>query len=235
MPWLLSVFLLTSAHAVDLTNSTRLLVLEGLQRIPGETNPTYLPSKHPFGELARGFESAKGFEVKNVRGWYSGRCYFRDRPTKAIASLLAVDDASDKKEHGPAFKGSEFRKLTPFIRLVVASDYFDAMTEAKRSEVQKALARDRDENAYPVRSNDTLVVHGLRSIDLESRVYRYRRKGQEIYLELGCAERSYCMNRTGLAPTNRVLVFEGEATAYCYYFQRPKQPGLPQDGRRPKL
>ncbi|RYZ75172.1 MAG: hypothetical protein EOP05_08495 [Proteobacteria bacterium] len=206
--------LAATAHAEN-----RMLVPQSLQRIPVTTNPLSLPASSQYQTLAKNFSNARGTRIEDLKGWYTGRCYFKDSPSKAVATLLISDQDSHTKTNGPAFQGSEYRHVTPFVNTDSKADKFDSLDGPELSSIQLALKTARDLNAYPVNSNEELVITGHRTTDLESRAYRIRKAGKYFVLKLECAENNYCTNISSWT-NNRFLAYEGEAVAYCYYFNK---------------
>lgn len=212
---LTSLVILTSVAQAE----NRMLVPQSLQRIPVTTNPLSLPSNSQYQTLARNYSSARGARIEDVKGWYTGRCFFKDSPSTAIATLLIADQSTLTKTNGPAFQGSEYRHITPFVNTDGKSDKFDHLDQQELKSIYLALTTARELNAYPVNSNEELLVTGHRTTDLESRAYRIRKSGKYFVLKLECAENNYCTNINAWT-NNRFLAYEGEAVAYCYYFQK---------------
>lgn len=219
-----STLLLGFAVAVTLPSiafaEIKMLIPQSLQPIPVTTNPLSLPANSQYLTLENKFSSAKALSIEELKGSYSGRCFFKDSPSKAVATLLVADTDSSSSSSGPAFRGAEYRHVTPLVETNGAADAFDTLDSNKRSKVDRLLATSRELNAYPVRSNGELVVAGHRTEKLQSRVYRIRKSGKFNVLKLECAEPSYCSNLAH--GKNHFLAYEGEALAYCYYFQRVK-------------
>lgn len=203
------------------TAEVKMLVPQSLQRIPVTTNPLSLPASSQYRTLESKFGSAKAVLIDNLKGWYSGRCFFKDSPSKAVATLLVADQASASKVNGPAFSDAEYRHVTPLVDLSARADQFDAPTSSLRTSVNNALSSSRELNAYPVQSNGAMVVAGHRTTKLESRVYRLRQEGRFTILKVECAENNYCTNFSGWGH-NKFLEYEGQAVAYCYYFKKAK-------------
>ena len=197
----------------------RMMVTESFQRTPVDSDPTHIPSKTQYQVLEYKYEAAKGLEVKDVKGWYAGRCFFRDTPSHAVATLLAADNSSGLKTNGPLFQAPEYRHLTPIIDTIAVATSFDTLDTPKSSVIQKVLNDTRELNAFPVRSNEELVISGHRTADLEARAYRVRKLGSTLFLKLECAEVSSCSNINKWA-SNNFLAYEGDPVAYCYYFKK---------------
>jgi hypothetical protein len=170
--------------------------------------------------LEKRFETAKGVALEELGGWFSGRCYFADAPSTPVASLLAMEERADLTKHGPAFAGAENRKLIPLVDRLARPDRFDRYEPRDRDVVSRVLARHADKVAFAVRSNDSLVVAGLRTENLEAREYRLRRSGKFLIMRLTCAEPNYCLNPKGGTGASRVLGYEGDTAAVCYYFRQ---------------
>jgi hypothetical protein len=218
---LASVSVLASTVTTKSLAENRMMVPESLQRIPVTTNPVSLPTNTQHQILAQKFSSGRSVVIEDLKGWYTGRCYYKDSPSTAVATLLVADQDPLLKTNGPAFNSSELRHLTPIVNTVGKPDKFDSLDAAELASINAVLKTSRDLNAYPVRSNDELVVAGHRTTDLESRAYRFRKSGKFFLLKLECAENNYCTNFNGWT-NNRFLAYEGEAVAYCYYFTRVK-------------
>ena len=215
-PAVLALALLLSPMGLRAEN--KMLVPQSLQRIPVTTNPLSLPSKTQYQTLASHFSSARGLSLSDVNGWISGRCYFKDSPSQAVPTLLIADSTAHSKTDGPVFNDSDFRHITPIVNTEGKAEKFDELDAAELKSIRQALPAARISNAFPVRSNEELVITGHRTTDLESRAYRLRKHGRFILLKLECAENSYCTNINSWT-NNRFLAYEGEAVAYCYYFK----------------
>lgn len=199
----------------------RMMVTQSFQRTPVDPDPTHLPNRTQYMILESKYESSKGLEAKDVNGWYSGRCFFRDTPSHAVASLLAADTSSGSSANGPLFRGGDDRHITPLIDTTSAATAYDVIDAGESATISKTLAASRELNAFPVRSNEELVIAGHRTADLEARAYRLRRSGRFLFLKLQCAETTYCTNLNAWT-SNNFLAYEHDAVAYCYYFKKVK-------------
>jgi hypothetical protein len=186
-----------------------------LNSIPIETNPLSLPSHTQYKALERKFTGGRTVEIGELKGWYTGRCFFADAPSRAVATLLAADSETFRNTNGPAFASAEYRHITPLVDTTAVATKFDSAP----NDIAPVLKKSRALNAFPVRQNDEMVVQGYRTRELESRVYRLRKSGGYLTLKLECAEHSYCSNFSGWI-SNKFLAYEGEAVAYCYYFKK---------------
>ncbi len=81
----------------------------------------------------------------------------------------------------------------------------------------------RSSHAFPVSSNDMLVVEGMRTTEFEAREYQLRRHKSYLMMRMTCAEHGYCLNYVNELPTNRIVTTEGESPVACYYFKRIKK------------
>lgn len=198
---------------------TKLMVPMSIQRIPVEVNPLSMPTASQYKELQKKFDRGRTVEVEELKGTYSGRCFFFDSPSRAVATALVADTDHFTRTNGPAFKGADYRHITPLFDVYARATKFDAISASDNDDNQRLLRSVRDLNAFPVRSNDELVVQGYRTTDLESRVYRLRKSDGYIVLKLECAEHDYCSNFSGWT-SNKFLAYEGEPIAYCYYFRK---------------
>ena len=205
----------------------QLLLPGSLQRLP--VDPLVKSGKTPYQVLQNQFDHAQTVSIRDVDGWYAGRCYYFDSPTKPVAALLAGGgNGAEQKALGPAFTSSDYKKIIPLVRPGSDPTSLDSMnapnqTEtqtATRKEIQKAVAKFADVNAYPVQSNNALVVEGLRTTELESRTYEIRKAKKFLILRMTCAEDTYCLNYYQGVPHNRVVAESGDSNVVCYYFKK---------------
>src|SRR5687767_12074653 len=126
----LVVLFLSMSSVVNAAPAIQLLLPGSVQRLP--VDPKLKQGRTPFQDLQTRFDSARGVSVREIKGWYAGRCYFSDSPTKPIASTLVVEAKADSKAHGPAFADSpEYRRIVPLVSPLAAPEYFDSINAEK--------------------------------------------------------------------------------------------------------
>jgi hypothetical protein len=193
----------------------QLLLPESLQRLP--VDPLVVKGKTQFQILQKNFDRARDVSLREVTTDLPGRCFFLDSPTTPIASLLAV--SHDGAAQGPAFESDDYRRITPLISRAVNPSRFDRLPHNLKRETAEAVKKFAMANAYPVSSNGSLIIEGLRTVEHQRRDYALRRFKNWVLLRLTCAEVSYCLNSRDGTLTNRVLANAEESPAVCYYWK----------------
>lgn len=201
----------------------QLLLPASLQRQP--VDPLLDKGRTPEHVLQKQFTQARGLSIRELNGIYPGRCYYFDSPTTPVASVLVVgenDPARLGSVLGPAFNSGDYRMITPLVAREASPNLFDKPDAELRKKIMTAVRANQSANAYPVTSNDSLVVEGMRTGQLERRTYTLRKNAKYFLLRMTCAEDTYCLNYRDGGPTNRVLNRGGESNAICYYWNSVK-------------
>ena len=206
-----------SSRYLAVLPSLQLLLPGSITRLP--VDPLLKVGYTPYDVLQKKFDSAKPVTIREVSGWYAGRCYFSDLRMRPVPALLATHQDS-ASEMGPAFSTSDYTRITPLIAKDDAATALDHLDEPQIGRINAVLKKEENSNAYPINSGGSLIVEGMRSTDYESRNYAIRKLGKILMLRLTCNEDSFCRNYINGAPTNRVIAESGESSAICYYFRK---------------
>lgn len=173
-----------------------------------------------FDQVVDAYRAGEGVPLRSVRGVYTGRCYYADHPMKPVAAI-AVAATDDERAAGPF--GSALR-LIPLVDREASPERYDKMdTRQYRSVVDLALSFS-SELALPVEQRRETFVVGLRTPDEDTRLYRFRRDKNALYVRLECAEDSVCLSASPSLGRQTVLAYEGQAIAQCHFFKRFKLP-----------
>ena len=193
----------------------QLLLPGSIQRLP--VDPLVRNGVTPYHVLQKNFDRGQGAALREMRGSYPGRCYFFDSPTKPIASVLVVSNG-DTKMMGPAFAADDYKKITPLIEKNAAPNRFDKLDHEAVRAIDIAVKRESDANAYPVSSNNSLVIEGMRTVDYQLRNYAIRKAKRFFVLRMTCEEDNYCLNHREGTLNNRVIAESGDSNVVCYYW-----------------
>jgi hypothetical protein len=137
-----------------------------------------------------------------IEGWWSGRCFLADEPTRAVATLLGAEDTGVHGDHGPI--GEYAFKLNHIVREGLAPGFFDDLANFRLEVARRALSGHADVAGVAFARDGSLVSReiGLSCVDYELRA---RMAGQYVVAE---------------------MVSEDKVVGECYFFARtPTQTG----------
>jgi hypothetical protein len=173
--------------------------------------------RSPFQTLKSRFEVGREPTDSDFKSWRTGRCYFTDRPLQPVPTLLTADTLSD---NGPAFSDASNRKIIPFVSRTDKPGLFDRLSSRALKEVRACQSKHRDDVAFPVRSNASVVSAVPRSMSLQARNYEFRKSDHHLIMKVVCMDHGGCWNEN----QTWFLYYEDDTVAYCYYFADAKQP-----------
>jgi len=172
-----------------------------------------------FDKVLESYRSAESISLKSASGVYVGRCYYTDHPMKPVASLVVVTKELGSR-HGP-LANNEVRFI-PLVDRFAEPDRYDRISKKEIKAISNLALEFSHELALPVESRRETYVVGLRTPDEDSRLYRFRRNDNSLFLRLECAEDSVCLSANANLGRQTVHAYEGEPIAHCHYFKRFK-------------
>lgn len=172
-----------------------------------------------FDKVLESYRSAESVSLKSASGVYVGRCYYTDHPMKPVASLVVVTKEPGSR-HGPL--AHDEVRLIPLVDRVSEPDRYDGISRKEIKAISNLALDFSHELALPVESRRETYVVGLRTPDEDSRLYRFRRNENALFLRLECAEDSVCLSANSSLGRQTVHAYEGEPIAQCHYFKRFK-------------
>lgn len=172
-----------------------------------------------FDKVLESYRSAESISLKSASGVYVGRCYYTDHPMKPVASLVVVTKELGSR-HGPL--ANDEVRFIPLVDRFAEPDRYDRISKKEIKAISNLALDFSHELALPVESRRETYVVGLRTPDEDSRLYRFRRNDNSLFLRLECAEDSVCLNANANLGRQTVHAYEGEPIAQCHYFKRFK-------------